>query len=373
MITAETVNRIVGFRGNGMPVISLYAAVPYEPEDRVTVVRSKLDSLLHEIQPMAQDHQLGHDAMLSVRADMERFTEAVEKHDRWSPGSVAMFSCSGRDFFEEVQLPRSVHDRIVVDETPWVRPMLAVLDEYHRCCVAVVDRKAARIWELFQDEMSEVGTRRVDADPGRNQDKAEELTKRHYLEVVTMLDKMHRDGAFELLIVGGHHAELPRFLDYLTHELRPTLAGTFTVDDDARTAFGDVKRQAAAVLQRYERDEEERMVAETVEKAAAGGLAVLGLPGCLWAGTVAAVDELLVQDGTVTPGVICDHDQWMALSGETCPLCGRPVRRTPDIVDELAQVVMNESGSIEHVCADTVLKQHLTAASLRFPLPPAPG
>ncbi|MGP4057252.1 baeRF10 domain-containing protein [Mycobacterium sp. 4D054] len=372
MITAETVNRIVGFRGNGMPVISLYAAVPYEPEDRVTVVRSKLDSLLHEIQPMAQDRQLGHDAMLSVRADMERFTEAVEKHDRWSPGSVAMFSCSGRDFFEEVQLPRSVHDRIVVDETPWVRPMLAVLDEYHRCCVAVVDRKAARIWELFGDDMSEIGTRRVDTDPGRNQDKAEELTKRHYLDVVTMLDKLHRDGAFELLIVGGHHAELPRFLDYLTHELRPTLAGTFTVDDDARTVFGDVKRQAAAVLQRFERDEEERMVAETVEKAAAGGLAVLGLPGCLWAGTVAAVDELLVQDQTVTPGVICDHDQWMALSGETCPLCGRPVRRTPDIVDELAQVVMNESGSIEHVLADTVLKQHLTAASLRFPLPPQP-
>lgn len=32
---------------------------------------------------------------------------------------------------------------------------------------------------------------------------------------------------------------------------------------------------------------------------------------------------------------------------------------------ELVQVVMNESGSIEHVSTDTVLKQHLTAASLR--------
>jgi peptide chain release factor subunit 1 len=48
------------------------------------------------------------------------------------------------------------------------------------------------------------------------------------------------------------------------------------------------------------------------------------------------------------------------------------VRRAPDILDELVQGVMNESGSIEHVSADTVLKQHLTAASLRFPLPPKP-
>ena len=75
--------------------------------------------------------------------------------------------------------------------------MLAVLDEYHRCCVAVVDRKTARIWELYQDEMSEIGTQRVGADPGRNQDKAEELTKRHFRDVVTMLDKLHRDDAFE--------------------------------------------------------------------------------------------------------------------------------------------------------------------------------
>lgn len=372
MIKAETVNRIVGFRGNGMPVISLYAVVPCEPEDRGTVVRSKVDSLLHDIRPMAQDHQLDHDVMLSVRADIERFTKAVEEHDGWSPGSVALFSCSGRDFFEEVQLPRSVHDRIVVDETPWVRPMLAVLDEYHRCCVAVVDRKTARIWELYQDEMSEIGTQRVGADPGRNQDKAEELTKRHFRDVVTMLDKLHRDGAFELLIVGGHHAEVPRFLDYLTHELRPTLCGTFTVDDDARTAFGDVKQQAVAILDRYERDEEERMVAETVEKSAAGVWAVLGLPECLWAGSVAAVEALLVQDGAVAPGVICDNDPWLALSGDRCPLCGRPARRAPDIVDELVQVVINESGSIEHVSAETVLKQHLTAASLRFPLPPKP-
>ena len=52
-------------------------------------------------------------------------------------GSVALFSCSGRGFFEEVPLTRAVRERVLVDETAWVRPMLAVLDEYHRCCVIV--------------------------------------------------------------------------------------------------------------------------------------------------------------------------------------------------------------------------------------------
>jgi len=65
--------------------------------------------------------------------------------------------------------------------------MLAVLDEYHRSCVVVVDRETARTWELYQDEMRETGTLRLSADPGQNHDKAEELTQRR-------------------LPAGGHHA-----------------------------------------------------------------------------------------------------------------------------------------------------------------------
>jgi peptide chain release factor subunit 1 len=283
---------------------------------------------------------------------------------------VALFSCSGRGFFEEVQLPRGVRDRVMVDETPWVRSMLAVLDEYHRCCVAVVDRESAWIWELYQDEMRETGRLRLSADPGRNDNKAEELTKRHFRQVVTMLDELYRTGGYELLAIGGHRPELPRFLDFLTSDLRGRVAGTFSVDDDARSTLGEIKQQASAIVDRYERSEEERMVADAVQTAAAGGLASVGLQPCLWAGSVAAVGHLMVQDGAVTPGVICDHDRWLALAGQTCPLCERPVRHAPDIVDELVEVVIDEGGSIEHVRADTALKEYVVAASLRFPLPP---
>jgi peptide chain release factor subunit 1 len=371
MITTETINRILKFRGNGLPVVSLYARVPTQPQGRGALIRSQVDSQLHEIRPMGEDRALGHDVMMSIRGDIDRITQVTGA--RWSPGTLALFSCSGRGFFEEVQLARSVRDRVMVDENPWVRPMLAVLDEYHRCRVVVVDRETARIWELYQDEMRETDTLSLSADPGRNDNKLEELTKRHFRQVVTMLDQLYRNDGFDLLVVGGHPPELPRFLEFLTHELRPRVAGTFSVDDDARTSFGEIKQQASAILDRYERAEEERMVADVVETSAAGGLAALGIPSCLWAGSVAAVNGLLVQDGAVAPGVVCDRDRWLALAGETCPLCERPVRATPDVLDELVQLVIDDGGSIEHVSADTPLKEYVVAAALRFPLPPEPG
>jgi peptide chain release factor subunit 1 len=67
--------------------------------------------------------------------------------------------------------------------------------------------------------------------------------------------------------------------------------------------------------------------------------------------------------------VVCDESGWLAESGDSCKICGRTTHRTVDVIDELAQAVIDTSGTVEHVAADTPLKEDVTAADLRFPLP----
>ena len=152
MITAEALERVTRFDGGKLPVTSMYVGL--QPDRRaLRSLPAQVSSLLHQIRPMAKDHSLDRDVRLSVRADIERI-EAETTSEREPLGrAFAIFSCSGRDFFEKVELPRPVRDRIVVDATPWVRPMLAVLDEYHRVCVLAVDKKSARTWLLFAGEL----------------------------------------------------------------------------------------------------------------------------------------------------------------------------------------------------------------------------
>src|SRR6266566_2491420 len=192
MLEADTVNRILRFRGNGVPVVSLYAPVGAGAARRE--VNARVSSLLAEIHPLARDSALTHEARMSVRADIERIKEALGQ-ERWQPGAIAIFSCSGRDMYEEVPLPRRVRERIIVDATAFSRPMLAVVD-----------------------------------------------------------------------------------------------------------------------------------------KAAMGGLATVGLANCLWGGTLAAIQALVVEEEATAPGVVCDQSGWLALSGDICPLCGcvrgtSPVRK----------------------------------------------
>jgi len=155
MITAETVNGIVRFQANGLPVVSLYCRV--DPGASQREVRARVDSLLDQIRPLAKDRDLDHRYRLSVRTDIERIKDVLGS-ERWPPGMIAIFSCSGRGLYKEIPLPRLVREQVMVDKTPLARPMLAVLGEYPRACVLVVNREAAPVWEMYQAEMREVET-----------------------------------------------------------------------------------------------------------------------------------------------------------------------------------------------------------------------
>jgi peptide chain release factor subunit 1 len=380
MITAEMVNRILRLSGDGLPLVSVYVRVPIDPRDRPDLL-GRLNSVLDQVEPMAKDKSLDRAARLSLRADMERMREEV-RTERWRPGSVVFFSCSARDVFEAVHLPRAVRDRVVLDDTPWVRPMLAVVEEYARCCVAVVDRARAKVWELFADEIEPVGalSDRKMRKPNyaatmaedRVHNKVDELARKHYRHAAAELAQLHEADGYDLLAVGGHRSELPHFLDTLPRDLRELVAGTFTVDPHA-VELGKIKQNVEPIVARHMRDVDLRLVGDVRERAAMGrGDGVLGVADCLWAATVKAVETLLVQDGATVAGVVCTNCGWLGMSGDTCPLCEHATRNTGDILDELAQAVIDESGRVRHVKEGTDITEHLAAASLRFPLPPTP-
>jgi hypothetical protein len=380
MIAGETIDRVSHFHGGDLPVVSLYLGLDVDRRD-LRSLPTRAASLMHDIRPMTEDPELPREARLSLRGDLDRI-EGELREGRRKSGAVAIFSCSGRELYEQIELPRRVRDRIVVDPTPWVRPMLAVLDEFHRTCVLVVDGEKARTWELYQDEIIETSeildrtlrkpeySDRYDKEE-RDRNEAEGL-RRHFRKVAGAMDRFYRAGRFELLVIGGQDHEVPVFEGYLPHNVRGSVTGTFSIDPRTATV-ADIQAGAGAVVDRYERDEEQRWVTEVLEKHAMGRPAAVGVEHCLWAGSVAAIQRLLIHDDTAVPGVVCDESGWLGESGDTCPVCGQSPRKTDDVLDELAQLVIDTSGGVEHVLADTPLRDHLVAADLRFPLPPRPG
>jgi peptide chain release factor subunit 1 len=203
----------------------------------------------------------------------------------------------------------------------------------------------------------------------RIQNRVDEQAKRHFRRAASMIDQLLRSDGYDILVVGGHEFELGEFFRFLPHELRGRVAGTFSADPIA-TPVAEIQTSAGGVMRRYQHEQDLRLVAHVLELAAAGGLAEVGPEDCLWAGNMSASDTLLVRDGATLVGVACDEPRWLAASGDICPVCGKPTRYAPDVLDELAAAVIEIGGSARQIAADLMPDQYPTAAQLRFPPPP---
>ncbi|MFD8216077.1 hypothetical protein ACFV2U_20615 [Streptomyces sp. NPDC059697] len=379
MITQEQVDRILRLDGNGLPLVSLYLPVEPDQPGRRTY-RARLAGLLDRIRPLADDHSLEHAARLSLRDDIAKIEQRLGEEPQ-RPGTVVVFSCSGNGVYEEAWLPRAAHERVVVDAAPFVRPMLAVLDEYHRICAVVVDEATAQIWEYHLDEVRELEAIRdrtlrgpehaagLDADPVR--DMADELSKRHYRRLIGELKRLFKEGGFDLLAVGGHPYQVPAFIEFLPRDLHDRLVGRFTVDRDTASA-ADIRDKVRVLVTDRASQEQERLVGEILEAVATKHHATVGLDDTLWAGSLAAIRTLAVDTEAVVPGVVCDRDGLLARTGEQCLLCSDALREVPDVIGELAKTVIEDSGEVRHIEMETDLRTHLTGALLRFELPPHP-
>lgn len=379
-VLPDTVDRLLRFRSGDAPVLSVYVAVPSDP-GALRSVEPRLHSMLKAARALANSDQLTHTSKQSLRADVARVMDIAGRASALQGRAVAVFACDQEKLYEEVVLPRLVRDRVEVDATPYLRPLLAVLDESHRYCVVVVERNRAWMYVFQMGELLECTEgrgwepRKRDFAGGwhgykeRNvHNRAAHLARRHFHETANSVDDLVQRTGAELVIVGGHEETVAEFQPFLPHHLQSRVTGTFIIDPHTMSP-GRVREHAEQVVDSYERDEETRLVAEALDRVGAHGLGAAGLDWCLDAATAEAIQLLLVHDDEVVPGRVCDNCGWLGLEGAECPVCGQRVRETPDVIDEMVAAVIDASGRVEHVYAETPLAQHLVAAFLRFPVP----
>jgi peptide chain release factor subunit 1 len=373
----DAIQTLLRFRSPEAPVVSMYWAVPDNP-GQLKAGKSRLHDAAKAVRERAESRGLSRAARVSLRVDAERILELEELLPFMQGRTLAIFRCSQLGFEVAVILPGWVHDRIEVDATPFIRPLLAVLDESHRYAVVIVDREHGRLYEFYLGELE--ATDREDGQVLRKpnyaygdkeyhvRNKAEELARRHYRQTAQALAHFVQEQNIELVVVGGHEDTVPAFLDLLPHDLRKKVVGTFIADPHTLTP--PIARDLAQlVIDDYERREEEELVARAMESVATGGLGAVGLDWCLIAANAQAVENLLIQADVSAPGWVCDTCGWLSTRAGECPVDGNPIRATPDVIDDMAAKVLDASGHVEHVWAETPLRDHTAAALLRFPVP----
>src|SRR3954464_11280071 len=111
-----------------VPVLSLYLDLDPSQFGTDRARSSAVTSLLHEAHKRVEEAAADHEGKVSLRADVERATEFFEDFEPKGARGLAIFSASAAGVFESSPPPPPTQTQVVVDDSPYVTPLVAAAD-----------------------------------------------------------------------------------------------------------------------------------------------------------------------------------------------------------------------------------------------------
>lgn len=270
-------------------------------------------------------------------------------------GSVAIFACWLSDFYEKHELSLELAERVVLDSSPYVRPLAEFLDEWETFCIVTLDHKAAGIYVVDGADIDHVDRARGDIKNhvrkgGWSQQRYERRRDKqilHYCrEISERLEALHREEHFDRLLIAGDKTLIKELQGHLTPAMQarvaaaePLKAGLSEQEllEAMRPAFFDGERDA------------ERELFETIrEERFHGGRAATGASATLTALAEGRVDQLLVERALDHAGARCRScEQLMQGKPERCTHCGGAGVFSVDLVNEMVELATKTGARVE--------------------------
>jgi len=330
------------------------------------------------------EEQLGAGARVELREEAARVRAYLAATPPRGLGLV-VFSCGPRGLWRVYHLPVPVADELRFGPTPYLRPLLDVLDEHERYAVVLVDKEKARFFTVFLGEVEEehdlesyvLGHHDQGGWSQANYQRHHEAHVRWHLErVAERLAELLRRRPFDRLILAGPDEATAELRRILPRPLRAKLAAVVAAELFAPPA--KVLQLTRAVEEQVERAAERELVADLVETASSGGGAACGLAATLEAVGRGQVHKLVVAEGVEAPGAECPSCGWLAAGpAGPCPACGAATEPMDDVVERAVERVLDDKGSA--VVVHGAAAERLTGACgglgalLRYRLPPGPA
>jgi peptide chain release factor subunit 1 len=316
------------------------------PPARKTSVRSLLDDADRRLRDA---NGLSHDDKMALRASLERASSFLE-NDLPSDGAhgLAVFASEPAGLFEALKLPRSVPNRVSIGHSPLVGP-LARLARRERWCLALVNRRDARIFRGSPDGLREVEQIHDDVSGQHDQggwsqaryQRGIEKEKDDHLKVTCdALLRHFKRQPFERLIVGGPREVAADFEQKLHHYLRERLAGRIEIDVE-RSNADQVLEAARPLIEKLEHQRE----LDALEKLGERG--ACGLDDVLPPLNERRVELLILDEqfGGVT-GVQCLLCGWLGLEGDRCPADGSELVELEDLTEAMIELSVQQSADL---------------------------
>jgi peptide chain release factor subunit 1 len=320
------------------------------PAARSSAVTSVLTEAARRVD---QEDGLEPDERRALRTDLDRVREVLTG-DVASNGTraIAVFACQPADLLEVVALRHPLESRVVLDDTPYVEPLVHA-GAAERWCVLLANRRVARLFVGGGDELEE--TDRIEDDVHRRHDQGgwsqanyqrsiDKEVEDHLAHTAEVAFELYKRRGFDRMLVGAPD-ELVAELEAKLHPyLRERLSGRISCDVE-HSGLDAVRRCAGERIEEHARDRERVQLDRLAQGVGSGDRGAAGLAAVLAAVNEARVEVLLVARGLSAAGV-CDPATGLLYARVEDVPDGATATPVVDIVEKAIEKAIEQSADV---------------------------
>jgi len=277
---------------------------------------------------------------------------------------LAIFASNEHDLFIIYKLGVPVEDLMVVNTSPYIRPLARMIEDYETFGLVILDNHRARIYVISSGRIEEKDKLARDImkkhkKGGMSQARFQRLRVgaiEHFMKEVAeeMVKLFSKDKVFKIVIAGTGHAKI-MLKDFLPNELKNEILDLIDVDFDE--ADGYLISMAEEAVQKDEKKTVSKNVIRLKEEILKHGLAVYGLKETIDAVKNGHLELLLVSEGYKQGGWKCEKCQIVDSDlTDICPNCSGIVTQV-DVIEESIEFAQRAGTKIEFVDDNPILQE----------------
>ncbi len=377
MITREEIRQLAQVESPKKCAITFYFQ-PQTPQDKSHRKEAiEIKDLVREALRKAERN--GND--LALREDLQRILQSAEAlHGNHSRGKV-IFACREQNVWQELDVPpRLGKSRIIVNSRFHLKPLVAARSSVPRTCIALVDRRKSRIFELVEDALvvkpdlefgplPKVGKSDgyLGYEAGHRERHIDKEVVAHYKLFGESLQALMTQDKCEWLLIGCREDAWSSIEPQLPTFVKQRLVGRFLLDPIAATA-DQVRECATRLLDKHRTEQQQELLREVIGQSQRNSRGAVGLRHVLNALERQEVQILLVSHDFKSEAVECANcghlDTRMV---NDCAVCGNKTRELSDVSDALVDLALRNGAEIRFIDNEPELeKAGRVGALLRF-------
>ncbi len=307
----------------------------------------------------------------SDRDLLSNFEKTMQQVDRYAETqnrekgqrALIIFASHLNNFFSVYKISVPADNLLIIDTSPYIRPIARLRDEYETSGLILLDNHRAKLYIVSSGRANYVKKTAMDImnkhkkggwSQARFQRSRKGAIKSFFKEVSEHAKELFGDDVVKIVIAGPGNAKLA-FRNFLPPEIGEKVIDLIDMDFDE--AEGKLVSEAVNIVSEDERKTSEENVRILKGEILKGSLAVYGLKETVRAVRNGQVELLLVSKGYRVKGWICEKCQAVEQGVEDrCPYCGSEVSEA-DIVEEIVEFAERTNTEIEFVEDSPILNE----------------